>query len=479
MLFNSFEFAIFLFVAFFLYWFIFNTSIKARNFFLFAVSYFFYGWWDWRFLGLLLLSSAIDYLIGKKIGEASSIKRKKMILTISVAVNVGLLGVFKYFNFFADSFAGLLSVFGFVADTITLSLILPVGISFYTFQSLSYTIDIYRGNLKPAGNWLEFFTFVAFFPQLVAGPIERATNLLPQFKKLHEFSYEAAASGVRLMLFGYFKKVVVADNCASQVNAIFNDYQSQSTIVLIAGVVFFAFQIYGDFSGYSDIARGVARLFGFELMVNFRTPYFARDIAEFWRRWHISLTTWFRDYVYIPLGGSKVSKSAAVRNTFIVFLLSGIWHGANWTFFWWGCINAVFFLPLLLTNRNRTYVDTVAPGRMLPAFADAGRMLFTFSLVCFAWIFFRAPDIGHALGYIEALATNIFVATNFEFLDPIPVLGIGMLLIVDWFSREQGFDEVVFSLSQPWGRRLVYLVLFLGIFFFGVFNKDSFIYFQF
>lgn len=479
MLFNTFEFGFFLVISFFLFWYVFNKNVKYRNFFLLLISYIFYGWWDWRFLSLIILSSAVDYVVANKMYGAPSAVVRKRYLLISLITNLGLLIAFKYFNFFADSFVHVLQTFGFQPDVVTLNVILPVGISFYTFQTLSYTIDIYRDKLKPAEDWLQFFTYVTFFPQLVAGPIERASNLLPQFSKLHAFSYDLAASGMRLMLWGYFKKAVVADHCAKQANGIFTNYETLSTPILIMGAVYFAFQIYGDFSGYSDIARGVSRLFGIELMINFKTPYFSRDIAEFWRRWHISLTTWFRDYVYIPLGGSRHGKKKAIYNTLIIFVLSGLWHGANWTFVFWGIINALLFIPLLVMGNNRNHLNDVAPGSNLPSVKEGFQILLTFSLVCFTWIFFRATNLPHALSYIAAIFQNIRIPIDWEYFDKITLLSLLILLCFDWLSREKGFDGFVYAMPRAWQRRVVYAVVFFCIFLFGIFDKDSFIYFQF
>ena len=362
MLFNSVTFAVFLPIVFLLYWFIFQRKFKIQNILLVVASYFFYGWWDWRFLSLLILSSLTDFVIGIKISsqlkkEKRAVTSPKFWLIVSLVTNLGILGFFKYFNFFIESFVSLLAQFGISQSYATLNIILPVGISFYTFQTLSYTIDIYRRKIEPTKDIVSFFAFVSFFPQLVAGPIERATNLLPQFNKKRIFDYEKAVVGMRQILWGLFKKIVIADNCAVYVNMVFENPQDQTGSTLLLGAIFFAFQIYGDFSGYSDIAIGTARLFGFNLMQNFAFPYFTRDIAEFWRCWHISLTTWFRDYLYIPLGGSRVSKTKLVRNTFIIFIVSGFWHGANWTFIVWGAFHALLFLPLILLNQNRKYTN--------------------------------------------------------------------------------------------------------------------------
>ena len=352
MLFNSLEFLLFLPIVFLLYWFVFK-KITTQNILILVSSYVFYGWWDWRFLSLILISTLIDYTIGLQLRKTSNLQRRKLLLSFSLVFNLGMLGFFKYYNFFVDSWIEAWSNIGVTMHASSLNIILPVGISFYTFQTLSYTIDIYRKKLEPTKDFIAFASFVSFFPQLVAGPIERATNLLPQFYKKRTFNYDYAVSGMKLILWGLVKKVVIADSCAILVNKIFANYQDESGLALCMGAIYFAFQIYCDFSGYSDIAIGTSRLFGFKLMRNFNYPYFSRDIAEFWRRWHISLSTWFRDYLYIPLGGSRGNKWFQLRNVFAIFLVSGFWHGANWTFIVWGGLNALFFIPLLLTNKNR------------------------------------------------------------------------------------------------------------------------------
>ena len=383
MLFNSFTFFVFLPIVFALYWFVLRTKLKAQNALILVASYVFYAWWDWRFLSLILFSTLLDFYLGKALGKSNSKKRSKSLLWTSLLVNLGFLGIFKYFNFFIDSWVEAWGGLGVDLELSTLSIILPVGISFYTFQTLSYTIDVYRKELQPTHSLLNFAAYVAFFPQLVAGPIERATRLLPQFRQARTFSYQVAKSGVYLIIWGLFKKVVIADNCAFFVNQIFDNPDNFSSAELGLGAVLFAFQIYGDFSGYSDIAIGTARLFGFQLMTNFAFPYFSRDIAEFWRRWHISLSTWFRDYLYIPLGGSRVRRSLQVRNVLIIFLVSGFWHGANWTFIIWGALHALFFLPLLFFKLNRKYLENDALQ-----FQQILKIGFTFTIVCLAWIFF-------------------------------------------------------------------------------------------
>lgn len=481
MLFNSFEFALFLPLSFLLYWFVFKKHLKAQNFFLLAISYVFYGWWDWRFLSLIAFSSLVDFIAGQQIEKANTKARKKLFLWISICTNLGFLGFFKYFNFFAESFADMMSMIGMQANPWSLNVILPVGISFYTFQTMSYTIDLYRGQMKAEKDPIAFFAYVSFFPQLVAGPIERAVNLLPQFKIKREFSYEQGADGMRLILWGLFKKVVIADNCALFVNEVFANYQTASGLELILGAVFFAFQIYGDFSGYSDIAIGTAKLFGFNLMTNFRTPYFSRDMAEFWRRWHISLSTWFRDYVYIPLGGSRVGKGRAVFNTFVIFVVSGFWHGANWTFIVWGALNAVYFLPLLLMGKNRKNTDTVAENRFLPSIKELWQIGTTFALTCLAWVFFRAESVGEAWQYLS----NIFTV-DFEVFDKVVIYKGGklllllfMLIIFEWMGKNN--DNVLTQITKERFRKLSYPIYYL-LFILILWNWESeqeFIYFQF
>ncbi|MDC0957853.1 MBOAT family protein, partial [Flavobacteriaceae bacterium] len=401
MLFNSLDFALFLPIVFLLYWFVAQKNLKLQNTLIVLASYVFYGWWDWRFLSLIIFSTVVDYLIGQRLRTEDKQSKRKALLWTSITLNLGFLGFFKYYNFFLENFVDAFSLFGIQINTNSLNIILPVGISFYTFQTLSYTIDVYRKKLEPTKDFMAFSAFVCFFPQLVAGPIERATNLLPQFYKKRTFEYNKAVDGMRQILWGLFKKVVIADNCAVFANQIFNNSDDMNGSTLVLGAIFFTFQIYGDFSGYSDIAIGTSRLFGFDLKQNFATPYFSRDIAEFWRRWHISLSTWFRDYLYIPLGGSRGGTWIKVRNTFVIFLVSGFWHGANWTFIIWGALNAIYFLPLLLTNNNRKNLGVVAEGKYLPSFRELFAMLTTFLLTVFAWIFFRADNVNHAFRIVN------------------------------------------------------------------------------
>ncbi len=478
MLFNSLEYLIFLPTVFILYWFVFNNNLKWQNVLLVIVSYVFYGWWDYRFLSLIVFSSIVDYTIGRSLESTKQEGKRKGLLILSLIVNLGLLGFFKYYNFFVESFINAFSTLGIHLEASTLNIILPVGISFYTFQTLSYTIDVYRKKLEPTKDIVSFFAFVSFFPQLVAGPIERATNLLPQFTRNREFDIVKAKDGLRQILWGLFKKVLVADNCALYVNEVFANYETLPASTLVMGVVLFAFQIYGDFSGYSDIAIGTGRLFGFSLMRNFAYPYFSRDIGEFWRRWHISLSTWFRDYLYIPLGGSRVTtKYKLLRNVMIIFLVSGFWHGANWTFVVWGAINAIYFIPLLLRGKNRSNLNTVAEGSLLPSFSEFFNILLTFTLVCFAWIFFRASSITEAFSYIGHLMSG------WKGLVTIPKLSIafifvGILIVCDWIQRDKlhplELNNVPFI-----GRMLIYYTLIGLILFFKPDEVIDFIYFQF
>lgn len=482
MLFNSLDFALFLPIVFFLYWFVTNKSLKLQNLLLLGASYFFYACWDWRFLFLLMFSTLLDYFTGIKIQSSNSKGQKKFWFWLSVLVNLGFLGIFKYYNFFATSFADFLSNLGFQVNPWTIKVILPVGISFYTFHGLSYVIDIYKDRIKAEKSFVDYAVFVSFFPLLVAGPIERATHLLPQIKKSRIFVPSRAVDGLRQILWGLFKKIVIADNCAEFANLIFNDAANQSGINLVLGALFFTFQIYGDFSGYSDIALGTARLFGIELLKNFSFPYFSRDIAEFWRRWHISLSTWFRDYLYIPLGGSKGGTWMKVRNTFIIFIVSGFWHGANWTFIVWGALNAVFFLPLLLTNRNRNNLETVAQGKTFPNFKELISMVGTFSATVLAWIFFRANSVTEAIQYIKGIFTSsLFSLPKFNgIVDAlIAIIFVVFFLIIEWQGRESNYAIEKMGLS--WKRTFrwsFYIFLTLMIIIFRG-SSQQFIYFQF
>lgn len=487
MLFNSIDFAVFLPIVFLLYWFVTNRNLKLQNILIVASSYVFYGWWDWKFLSLIIISTLIDYTVGYFLGKEQIRKKRKTLLWISIISNLGILGVFKYYNFFVSNFISAFSFFGTEINAGLLDIVLPVGISFYTFQTMSYTIDVYRRELEPTKDFIAFSAFVSFFPQLVAGPIERATHLLPQFYIKRTFDYTKAVDGMRQILWGLFKKIVIADNCATYANLIFNNSSEYSGSTLVLGALFFAFQIYGDFSGYSDIAIGTSRLFGFDLMRNFNFPYFSRDIAEFWRRWHISLSTWFRDYVYIPLGGSRGSTWIKVRNIFIIFILSGFWHGANWTFIAWGALNALYFLPLLLTNKNRSHIETVAHGKYLPTLKEFSFMIITFSLTLLAWIFFRAENIEHALSFIGGIFNGMFskvsLYTSYRMLVGklgIPLLIIMILFIItEWIGRsgKYALEYTGLTWKRPY-RYLLYYAIVASLFWFGG-EEQQFIYFQF
>lgn len=484
MVFNSLDFAVFLPIVFGLYWAFDRWGTRAQNLLLLVASYVFYGWWDPRFLSLLAFSSLVDYFVGIGLSRTDDPKGRKALIGLSLVVNLGLLGFFKYFNFFAESFAEAFTLMGHYIRPESLDIVLPVGISFYTFQTLSYSIDVYRGHLTPSRNVVDFLAFVSFFPQLVAGPIERASNLLPQFAKRREFNLQLATDGMRQLLWGLFKKTVIADNCAEFANYIFNspDYFQGGTMAFAA--MLFAFQIYGDFSGYSDMAVGMSKLFGFNLMRNFAYPYFSRDMAEFWRRWHISLSTWFRDYLYIPLGGSRGGKWSAVRNTFVIFLVSGFWHGANWTFLMWGLLNAFYFIPLLLLGWNRNNTGNVAPGRIFPDIKDLISIAVTFALTCFAWIFFRAESMADAWHFIHRMIfpmhPKLWVLEAYNFIYWYEVWFVPLVVVfvvAEWIGREKQHPLEGLSWPRPL-RWLVYLALLVVIATCSG-KVQEFIYFQF
>ncbi len=484
MLFNSLDFAIFLPIVFVLYWFVFNRNLKLQNSLIVIASYVFYGWWDWRFLSLIIFSSVVDFFVGQSLAQEENLKKRKILLWTSILVNLGFLGFFKYYNFFLDNFISAFTLLGLEFKASTLKIILPVGISFYTFQTLSYSIDVYKRQLKPTKDFIAFSAFVSFFPQLVAGPIERATNLLPQFYVKRKFDYSKAVDGIRQILWGLFKKIVIADNCATVADLIFNNSPEYSGSTLFIGALFFTFQIYGDFSGYSDIAIGTSRLFGFNLLQNFAFPYFSRDIAEFWRRWHISLSTWFRDYLYIPLGGSRGGTIMKIRNTFIIFIVSGFWHGANWTFIIWGALNAIYFLPLLLTKRNRTNIDIVAKNSIIPSLKEFLSISITFILTVFAWMFFRAENINHAINFInEILSPSLFTIPEFKGMSEalITIVLICIFITIEWIGREDQYAiENKFSKLKLPIRHLAYFSIFIIIYYYSVrTNASQFIYFQF
>jgi len=477
-LFNSIAFGIFLPIVFALYWLLSKKPLIWQNILLLVSSYYFYGCWDWRFLFLLMFSTILDFYTGLKMADAVNLSGKRFWFWTSIIINLGFLGIFKYYNFFADNLQVALGQLGLHVDFWTLQVILPVGISFYTFHGLSYVIDIYYNRIEPERNFVNYGVFVSFFPLLVAGPIERATHLLPQVKKARVFNYPQSVDGLRQILWGLFKKVVIADNCAFYANMIFNDHANYNGSTLFLGAVFFSVQIYGDFSGYSDIALGTARLFGIELLRNFSYPYFSRDIAEFWRRWHISLSSWFKDYLYIPLGGSKGGKWMQVRNTFAIFLVSGFWHGANWTFIMWGLLNALYFIPLLLMNRNRQNLEVVAQNSFFPSFKEVFQMGITFFLSTFAWIFFRAESMTQAWEII----LKIFSTSSFALPTQRPTIMLGAMLLffmVEWMGRREAFAIQKWTTSWPrvlrWG--FYYLLVICILLFAG--KEQTFIYFQF
>jgi D-alanyl-lipoteichoic acid acyltransferase DltB (MBOAT superfamily) len=475
MLFNSIDFALFLPAAFLLYWFVFQRSVQLQNLFVVAASYVFYGWWDWRFLVLMTATIVCSYASGWLIEKYP--RRARTAMVANIVLNLLILGFFKYYNFFVQSFVEAFTLFGTTLEVHTLNIILPVGISFYTFQALSYSIDVYRKKVAPTRDIAAFFAFVSFFPQLVAGPIERATNLLPQFYKKRRFDYAQATCGMRQILWGLFKKMVVADTCAITVNEIFRTYDTLPASSLALGAVLFAFQIYGDFSGYSDIAIGTARLFGFNLMRNFAFPYFSRDIAEFWRRWHISLTTWFRDYIYIPLGGSRCAKWKVVRNTWIIFLVSGFWHGASWTFIAWGAYHALLFMPLLLLGKNRRNTNVVAQSSFFPSLKEACAMLITFGFVVVGWIIFRAENIGQAADYIARIFSPSLLSLS-GLMGKRALLYSLVLLAVEWLGRRNQFALEKIPVKSRAIRWLIYLLIVLAILVLSN-SGSTFIYFQF
>ncbi len=482
MLFNSFEFVIFLPIVFLLYWFVFKGR-QAQNLFIVVASYVFYGWWAWRFLVLIFITTLLSFLSGLLIEKYRD--KAKWICGTNIAINIGILCYYKYVNFFANNLEALINQLGYQLDWVTLDIILPVGISFYTFQALSYTIDVYRRDTKATTDFIAFTSFISFFPQLVAGPIERSTNLLPQFLKPRRFDYTDAVIGMRQILWGFFKKLIIADNCAQLANSIFDNYQDCNASLLLLGAIFFTFQIYGDFSGYSDIAIGTARLFGINLMKNFNLPYFSRDIAEFWRRWHISLNKWFIDYVYIPLGGSRGTKTIVIRNILIVFCLSGLWHGANWTFVVWGLYNGIIIAALTLLNLNQKRSTIISESRLFPPFKEIGQIVLTFALVVVGWIIFRAEDMTQAIGYIVGLCdSSIIFSPNFRDLGlsfiqiTFTLFFVVLLQLIDWGQRKQEFGLEISNVKYRFIRWSIY-VIFLLIFSVFAGGQEEFIYFQF
>lgn len=479
MLFNSIEFLFFLPIAFSLYWFVFNGR-RMQNLLVVIASYVFYGWWDWRFLLLIAITSFCSYLSGLLLSLFDSKKRIRLSINVSnIVLNLGILAVFKYFNFFADNLIVLFDGLGYHLDIITIDVILPVGISFYTFQALSYSIDVYRKKIEPTYDIIDFFAFISFFPQLVAGPIERAINLLPQFQKDRYFDYSKAIDGLRQMLWGFFKKLVIADNCAFIVNLYWNQYENYNGVTLLALGLLFTFQIYCDFSGYSDIAIGCARLFGINLVRNFEFPYFSKSIPEFWRKWHMSLMTWFRDYIYFPLGGSRCAQWKIVRNTFFVFLISGLWHGANWTFIIWGMFHACLISLYILLHIN-TKPTNVSKKHLLPSVKDIIQMFITFFLVILGWIIFRADSLHQAWSFINRMFSTLFDDYHIVFERRYILYGL-ILLGVEWLQRDKQHALQISNIKffkhkiTRWSVYVVLIITILG----AMGQPQSFIYFQF
>lgn len=479
MLFNSLHYLFFLPIVFIFYWLLNKKDLRYQNLFLLVVSYYFYSCWDWRFLFLLIFSTGLDFFTGLRMYNSQSNEVRKFWFWLSIIINIGFLGVFKYYNFFASSFSNFLASIGFEVQIWSLQVILPVGISFYTFHGLSYVIDVYYGRIKPEKNIVDYSLFVSYFPLLVAGPIERATHLLPQIKSKRYFNYSKAIDGLRQILWGLFKKIVIADNCADYANFMFDSPESYNGSALFLGSMFFAFQIYGDFSGYSDIALGTSKLFGIDLLKNFNYPYFSRSIAEFWRRWHISLSTWFRDYLYFPLGGSRVGILKKIRNTFIIFIISGLWHGANWTFIIWGFLNALFIIPSILSKTNRNFLDIVATDTRFPSLKELIQILVTFILICFTWIFFRSDNLQEAFFYLSQMFSKSFFSLPSKKPSSFIIVFLIFFILIEWIGRRDNFAiEKATLIRNKLLRRTFYICLILIIFLFA--GKDQeFIYFQF
>ena len=496
MTFTSLTFICFLPLVFSLYWLL--KKPERQNVLLIITSYIFYGWWDYRFCALILFSSLLDFGLGWVLGQSQSERRRKLLLAASVIANVGLLGLFKYFNFFADSFSAMTTNFGWSPDPTTLNLILPVGISFYTFQTLSYTIDIYRRQIRATHNLVDYLAFVSFFPQLVAGPIERAANLLPQFSAPRAFDSSLARSGCRLILWGFFKKMVIADRLSVIVDEIYSDPTAFGGPLLAFATVAFAFQIYCDFSAYSDIAIGTARLFSIRLMRNFAYPYFSQSVSEFWRRWHVSLSTWFRDYVYIPMGGSRVSKTQRSINLLTTFVVSGFWHGAGWQYLAWGGIHGSAVAagygsrkPSESSPKIKTADDgSPTPGgeRFIPSFRTAGKILLTFSIVCLCWVFFRAESIGDALLIVGKIFTDSFSAAGWQELSAFAdkgklvkraIIVVSVLVLLEWIQRRKMCPLDMGSTPKPIRWAAYTTLIWFTAYFMMPSAGQQFIYFDF
>ena len=480
MLFNSTSYLLFFTLFFIFYWYIFREK-KKKNFLILISSYLFYSFWDWRFLFLLLFSTLLDFYTGHKIFKSKSVSDKKKWLIISMVINLGLLGVFKYYNFFVESFSDLLKTIGFTINPRTLNIVLPVGISFYTFHGISYILDIYKNKITPEKEFSNYAVFVSFFPLLVAGPIERASHLLPQINNERKFELSNAISGLKQILWGLFKKVVIADTCALYSDTIFNNLYEFNGVSLFFGAILFSFQIYGDFSGYSDIASGSARLLGFELIKNFNFPYFSKNLGEFWKKWHISLSSWFRDYVYIPLGGNKIKQ---IRNVVIIFILSGFWHGANWTFIFWGGVNAIF---VIISMKIGNYIHKLNLDKN--RFINLFRISTTFVLTSLIWVLFRSENLAKAIYFYLKVKSDLFHFANYKetlfFINEKSlhnlIFLITFFMTVEYFGRSNNFALEKINLKSKYLTKIFYysIVSIVIYFLYSIEYKPNFIYFQF
>lgn len=478
MLFNSFQYFIFIIIVFCLFWKLDHKPVKYQNSLLLVASYYFYACWDWRFTFLLAALSTIGYLTGFGIYFSKSNNKKRIVLYVSIVINVGVLCLFKYYNFFIATFADFISSFGINANMPTLNILLPVGISFYTFHTLSYILDIYSGKIEPTTSWIDYFLFICFFPLLVAGPIERATHLLPQIKEPRSFDYGKVVDGMKQILWGLFKKAAIADRCSRYVDEIFMTSSHYSGSTFAIGALLYSVQVYCDFSGYTDIAIGTARTLGFDLLRNFANPYFSRDIAEFWRRWHISLTSWFRDYLYIPMGGNRGGLSKRIRNVMVVFIVSGFWHGANWTFILWGALHAAYFIPLLILKSNRRHLDVVAAGRYLPTLRELLEMAVTFCLVAMAWIVFRCENLTHVLAFYSGLFSWSLFTMPQIFPASLILLTVAFFA-VEWLGREQLYAIARTGITWPRFLRWTFYYCIILVVLNNPSNSKEFIYFRF
>jgi alginate O-acetyltransferase complex protein AlgI len=478
MQFNSFAFAVFLPIVFLIYWFVFNKNVRSQNLFILLASYFFYGWWDWRFLGILMFTTIVDYFLAIRIHKAASEKTGKIWLGLSLFMNLGLLCFFKYWNFFVDSWITAWSSLGVHMNPLTVSVILPIGISFYTFQELSYTLDVYKKRMEPVLDLVGFAAFITFFPQLVAGPIERASTFIPQFLKSRQFSTTQAITGCRLILWGLLKKVVIADNLAVYVNNIYENYESLPGLVLLLGAVLFAFQIFADFSGYSDIALGTAKLFGFDLIKNFNNPFSSKSITEFWRRWHISLSSWFNDYLFTPLYTSlrNWDKAGLAASLFITFFLSGLWHGAGWTFIIYGSMHGLALVYEVLTKKQRKKASSKINQHLYNNLS----MLLTFSFVVVSWIFFRSVSTQQAFGYLHKIFTGFTDGTiDTRYLNASWLVCLS--IAIEYLCRKNEYAVFIPSKRMP-SYLLFALEVIAGLLVIDssiTLNHDQFIYFQF